>query len=222
MRKYETPSGTMSPKTRCTRSTCPGWQSVLRACATLVLTLVMSASVTAAPDDTTAGPDSDTSQAAFEFAFFVFQDFRLTPRLGAVYPLVLVDHFGVYKRREPAASSNRDPTIRVDAEKLYYDGLEITVARNRDEGALTDVWLQHVRISDSRYQLSGGLRVGEPFQKFWRVLWGDAARHPPSTAFYAGGSEVVGNSKLAGHATVTLELSDDDRVTAVDIDYWAD
>jgi hypothetical protein len=107
MRTYDMPCGNATLQKRSTQSAVLACRRVLHTCATVILTLVVCAKVAAAPDSATAGPDSDTSQAAFEFAFFVFRDFRLTPKLGIVYPPVLLDHFGVYKRREPAASKGR-------------------------------------------------------------------------------------------------------------------
>ena len=195
----------------------------MRTIAVLALVAAVAPLRSIADDETsTAGPDDDTSQPAFDFAFYVFQDFRVTPKLGIVYSPVLNDHLGVYKRKEPAVSTNRDPTVNSHAEKLFYDGLELTIERDLNDGALTEIWLQHVRITDSRYELRGGLRVGQPLSEFWRILWPGGEHHAPEKTFDAVGYERVGDFTLAGNATVFFEVSETNAVTAIDIDYGAE
>jgi len=40
---------------------------------------------------TAAGPEEHVNQEIFEFAFMIFEEFRITPEIGVVYPPILMN-----------------------------------------------------------------------------------------------------------------------------------
>lgn len=171
------------------------------------------------------GPDESTTQEAFEFAFFVFDDFRITPQVGVVYEPVFLEHLGIPVRTEQKVGGTKDPTYRVNRETLYYEGLEITVSRGVDATPTSWTWLERVYITDPRYKLRHGLRVGAELKEFkerlgpWRPK---SASGKPQISFYSGGHGDVGGVTHGAHATVRLDVDDEGLITAVEITYWAD
>jgi len=170
------------------------------------------------------GPDESTTQAAFEFAFMVFEEFRITPEVGVVYEPVISEKFGLPERTEKREEYG-DPTFKVIRETLYYDGLEVVISRAVDAPPSGWTWLERVHISDSRYVLRHGLRVGQSLQDFEKLLGPWRGRHTGESSqvsFYAGGYGEPGGVTHGAHATVTLALEEDGSVSSVNIEYWAD
>jgi len=170
------------------------------------------------------GPDEDTSQAVFEFAFLVFEEFRITPEVGVVYEPVLSERFGVPDRTEKREEYG-DPTFKVIRETIFYDGLEIVLSRAVDAAPSGWTWLERVHVSSSRHTLRHGLRVGQPLPNFEKVLGpsrGKRSAGSSEVSFYAGGYGEPGGITHGAHATVTLAVTDDGNVSSVDIAYWAD
>ena len=154
----------------------------------------------------------------------VFEDFRITPEIGVVYEPVLSERFGHPERTE-VREEYEDPTYKVTRESLFYDGLEIVVTRGVDDPPSGWTWLHRVRVSDSRYVLRHGLRIGDPVEKYEKILgsWRERRSLSPSNvSFYAGGFGEPGGVTHVAHATVTLHLDNQGAVTKVDIEYWAD
>jgi hypothetical protein len=170
------------------------------------------------------GPDDETTAAVFELAFMIFEDFRITPEVGVVYEPIFSERFGHPERTEKREEYG-DPTYKVIREAIFYDGLEIVISRAVDDPPSGWTWLERVHISDSKYALRHGLRVGQPLQDFEEVLgpWrGKRSAKSSEVSFYAGGYGEPGGVTHAAHATVTLALNEDDSVSSVDIEYWAD
>ena len=170
------------------------------------------------------GPDDETTAAAFEFAFMVFEGFRVTPEIGVVYEPVFNERFGHPERTEKHEEYD-DPTYKVIREAIFYDGLEIVISRGVDDPPSGWTWLNRVRISSPRFVLRHGLRVGDPVEKFEETLgpWrGKRSLDASNISFYAGGSGEPGGVTHGAHATVTLEVDGEGAVTDVDINYWAD
>jgi len=169
-------------------------------------------------------PDEYTTPAVFEFAFYVFEEFRITPEIGVVYEPVLSEHFGRPEKSEKREAFG-DPTYRVINETISYDGVEIEISRAVDAAPSDWTWLNRVRITSPKYRLRHGLRVGESVAAFEERLGPWRGRHPDdrsSVSFDAGGFCEPGGVTHAAHGTVTLELDGTGTVTAVDIEYWAD
>ena len=170
------------------------------------------------------GPDDETTEAAFEFAFMVFKEFRITPEIGVVYEPILSEKFGIPKRTESREEYD-DPTYKVVREDLVYEGLEIVISRGVDDPPSGWTWLKQVRVSSPTYLLRHGLRVGDSVERFEEVLgpWrGRSGSENSNVSFYAGGHGEPGGMAHGAHATVTLEVDGQGSVTAVDIKYWAD
>lgn len=81
------------------------------------------------------GPDDETSSAAFEFAFMVFDEFRITPEIGVVYEPILGEKFGSPKQVERREEFD-DPTYKVARERILYDGIEVVISRGIDDPPL--------------------------------------------------------------------------------------
>ena len=170
------------------------------------------------------GPDENTTQAAFEFAFMIFNDFRITPEVGVAYEPILSEKFGFPERTEKREEFG-DPTYKVIRETIYYDGLEFVLSRAVDAPPSGWTWLERVRISDSQYPLRHGLRVGKLLEDFERILGPWRGRHSVGSSkvsFYAGGYGEPGGVTHGANATVTLDVDSEGSVTAVEIEYWAD
>ncbi len=170
------------------------------------------------------GPDDETTAAAFEFAFMVFEGFRITPEVGVVYEPVFSERFGHPERTEKHEEYG-DPTYKVIREAIFYDGLEVVISRAVDDPPSGWTWLNRVRISSPSFVLRHGLRVGDPVEKFEETLgpWrGKKSADASSVSFYAGGYGEPGGTTHGAHATVTLEVDAESAVTQVAIDYWAD
>lgn len=170
------------------------------------------------------GPDEVTTQEAFEFAFMIFEDFRVTPEVGVVYEPALHEYLGIPDRTEKVEEYG-DPTYKVIRETMYYEGLEIVISRAVDAPPSGWTWLERVRVSDRRHALRHGLRVGLPLEEFENVLgpWrGRRSTDAPDVSFYAGGYGEPGGVTHGAHATVALDIDDDGLVNAVEITYWAD
>ena len=170
------------------------------------------------------GPDDETTAAAFEFAFMVFDDFRITPEIGVVYEPVFSERFG-HPERTKKNEEYGDPTYKVIREAIFYDGLEIVISRGVDQPPSGWTWLERVHISGSQYTLRHGLRVGKSLQDFEKVLGPWRLRRSAESSevsFYAGGYGEPGGVTHGAHATVTLALEKDGSVSSVSIDYWAD
>lgn len=183
-------------------------------CFTMVFTSVCSAE----------GPDEETTAAAFEFAFMVFDDFRITPEIGVVYEPVFSERFGQPERTQ-VRQEYSDPTYKVLRESIFYEGLEIVVTRGVDDPPSGWTWLNRVRVSSSRFILRHGLRIGDTVEKFEKTLgpWrGKRSSNASKVSFYAGGFGEPGGVTHGAHATVTLHHDSEGVVTNIDIDYWAD
>ena len=170
------------------------------------------------------GPDDETTVAAFEFAFMVFEDFRITPEIGVVYEPVFSERFGHPERTETSEEYG-DPTFKVIRESIFYDGLEIVVTRAINDPPSGWTWLNRVHVSSPMFVLRYGLRIGDPVEKFEQKLgpWrGKRSTGESSVSFYAGGFGEPGGMTHDAHATVTLEVDRDGAVSSIDIDYWAD
>ena len=170
------------------------------------------------------GPDDETTTAAFEFAFMVFEDFRITPEIGVVYEPVFSERFGHPERTEKHEEYG-DPTYKVIREAIFFDGLEIVISRGVEDPPSGWTWLNRVRVSSSRFKLRHGLRIGDHVEKFEETLgpWrGKRSADSSNVSFYAGGSGEPGGVTHGAHATVTLQIDGEGAVTEVDIDYWAD
>lgn len=175
-------------------------------------------------DSAAEHPDDNTTQETFEFAFMVFEGFRITPEIGVVYEPVLSEYLGLPERAEKAEGYS-DPTTKVIRETIYYEGLEIVMHRAVDAAPSDWTWLERVRISDPKYALRHGLRVGASIEEFEKVLgpWsGERANGDSEISFYAGGYGEPGGVTHGANATVTLSIDDKGVVTEVDIRYWAD
>jgi len=169
------------------------------------------------------GPDEITTQEAFEFAFMIFEDFRITPEIGVVYEPVLSEHLGIPERTEKVEEYG-DPTYKVIRETMYYKGLEVVISRPVDAPPSGWTWLERIRVSDSKYALRHALRVGLSLDQFEKMLgpWrGKRSTDASEVSFYAGGYGEPGGVTHGAHATVTLDI-DDGMVSAVEITYWAD
>ena len=170
------------------------------------------------------GPDDETTEPAFEFAFMIFDGFRITPQIGVVYEPVFSERFGQPERTEKNEEYD-DPTYRVIREAIFYDGLEIVISRGADDPPSGWTWLNRVRISNPRLILRHGLRIGDPVERFEEILgpWrGKRSVDSSSISFYAGGYGEPGGITHGAHATVTLHVDGEGAVTEVEIDYWAD
>ena len=170
------------------------------------------------------GHDDETTNAAFEFAFMVFDEFRITPEIGVVYQPVFSERFG-HPERTTTEEGYDDPTYKQIWETLYYDGVEITISRGAEEPPSGWTWLNRVRITNPKYALRHGLRIGDPVKKYEETLgpWrGQRSTESAGVSFYAGGYGEPGGVTHGAHATVTLELDNEGAVTAVEIKYWAD
>lgn len=170
------------------------------------------------------GPDDETTTATFEFAFMVFEDFRITPEIGVVYEPVFSEKFGQPERTEKQEEYG-DPTYRVIREAVFYDGLEIVISRGVDDPPSGWTWLKRVRVSSSKFKLRHGLRIGDSVEKFEKALGPWRARKSTDTSrvsFYAGGYGEPGGVTHGAHATVTLKLDGKGAVAEIVIDYWAD
>ena len=171
------------------------------------------------------GPDEHVSQETFEFAFMIFEKFRITPEIGVVYPPIFREQFGIPVRSEKSESGTRDPTYRAVRETLYYDGLELTIARGVDSAPSDWTWLERVYITDSKYELRTGLRIGDTLELFLERLKPHLDHRKPGSnqvSFYSGGYGEPGGVTHAAHATVTLLVDEKEMVQSVAIDYWAD
>jgi hypothetical protein len=170
------------------------------------------------------GPDEETTQKAFEFAFMIFDDFRITPEVGVVYEPILFEHLGIPERTDKVEEYG-DPTFKVIRETMYYDGLEILISRAVDAPPSGWTWLENVRISDPKYALRHGLRVGKTIDEFKETLgpWsGTRSKGDSKVSFYSGGYGEPGGVTHGAHATVTLLIDDKGLVTSINISYWAD
>lgn len=170
------------------------------------------------------GPDDETTTASFEFAFMIFEEFRITPEIGVVYQPVFTERFG-HPERTSTKEGYDDPTYKQIWETLYYEGIEITISRGAEDPPSEWTWLNRVRITNPKYALRHNLRIGDPIKKFEEMLgpWrGKRSTDSTSVSFYAGGYGEPGGATHGAHATVTLELDGDGIVTAVDMKYWAD
>ena len=170
------------------------------------------------------GPDGETTQEAFEFAFMIFEDFRVTPEVGVVYEPIFLEHFGIPERTEKV-EGHSDPTTKVISETMYYEGLEIVISRAVHAPPSGWTWLERIRISDPQYSLRHALRVGLSLEKFESVLgpWrGRRSKGDTEVSFYAGGYGEPGGVTHGAHATVTLYTNREGLVNAIDIRYWAD
>jgi hypothetical protein len=171
------------------------------------------------------GPDERVNQETFEFAFMIFEEFRITPEIGVVYPPIFAEQFGIPVRSEKGESGTRDPTYRVVRETLYYDGLELTIVRGVDSAPSDWTWLERVYITDSKYELRTGLRIGDKLELFLERLRPHLDYRKPGSkqvSFYSGGYGEPGGVTHAAHATVTLLVDEGEMVQSVAIDYWAD
>ena len=174
---------------------------------------------------TAEGPDERVNQETFEFAFMIFEEFRITPEIGVVYPPIFREQFGIPLRSEKGESGTRDPTYRVVRETLYYDGLEVTIARGVDSAPSDWTWLERVYVTDSKYELRTGLRIGDTLELFLERLKPHLNYRKPGSnrvSFYSGGYGEPGGVTHAAHATVTLHLDENEVVQSVAIEYWAD
>lgn len=171
------------------------------------------------------GPDERVNQETFEFAFMIFEEFRITPEIGVVYPPIFREQFGIPVRSEKGESGTRDPTYRVVRETLYYDGLEVTITRGVDSAPSDWTWLERVHVTDSKYKLRTGLRVGDPLELFLERLKPRLDYRKPGSnqvSFYSGGYGEPGGVTHGAHATVTLLVDEKEIVRSVAIDFWAD
>ena len=169
-------------------------------------------------------PDDNTTQETFEFAFMVFEDFRITPEIGVVYDPVLREHLGIPERTEKVEGYS-DPTTKVIRETMYFEGLEIVISRAVAAAPSGWTWLERIRVSDPKYVLRHGLRVNASIEKFESVLgpWrGKRVKDDSEVSFYAGGYGEPGGVTHGANATVTLSIDDKGLVTDIDIEYWAD
>jgi hypothetical protein len=174
---------------------------------------------------TAEGPEEHVSQETFEFAFMIFEEFRITPEIGVVYPPIFREQFGIPVRSEKGESGTRDPTYRVVRETLYYEGLEVTIARGVDSAPSDWTWLERVYVTDSKYKLRTGLRVGDTLELFLERLKPHLDYRKPGSnqvSFYSGGYGEPGGVTHAAYATVTLLVNEKEIVRSVAIDYWAD
>jgi len=187
----------------------------------VVAVLLMSMPNSARPE----GPDEYSSQETFEFAFMIFDEFRITPEIGVVYEPVLREQLGIPTTSTKSESGTRDPTYRVDREVLAYEGLVVTISRGVDSAPSDWTWLERVQISDPRYILRTGLRVGDPLELFVEKLKPRIDFRKPGSkkiSFTAGGYGEPGGVTHGAHATVTLVVDEHEIVQSVDIEYWAD
>lgn len=171
------------------------------------------------------GPEEGISQESFEFAFLVFDEFRITPEVGVVYPPFIREHFGIPEKSEVREQGTRDPTYTVYQERLFFDGLEIAVARGVDAKPSDWTWLEYIYITSPDYKLKSGLRVGDSLDLFVERLQPVLRRipsNPKEVSFYSGGYGEPGGVTHAAHATVTLALDENGAVQSVRIEYWAD
>ena len=186
--------------------------------------IILCTAVTLASTALAEGPDDETTVATFEFAFMIFDDFRITPEVGVVYEPVFSERFGQPLRTEKREEYD-DPTYKVIRESIFYDGFEIVISRGVEDPPSGWTWLNRVRISSPDFALRHGLRIGEPFKKYEEILgpWrGERSVNSSSVSFYAGGYGEPGGVTHAAHATVTLHIDAEGAVTEVEIDYWAD
>ncbi len=170
------------------------------------------------------GPDELTTQEAFEFVFMIFEEFRITPEVGVVYEPILSEKLGIPERTEKREEYG-DPTYQVIRETIHYDGLEIVLSRIVDAPPSGWTWLERVRISNPKYVLRHGLKVGKSIEEFERTLgpWrGKRVKDDSEVSFYAGGYGEPGGVTHGAHATVTLSIDNKGLVTDIDIKYWAD
>jgi hypothetical protein len=171
------------------------------------------------------GPDKGISQESFEFAFLIFDDFRITPEIGVVYPPFISEHLGNPIRSEVSRQGTRDPTLTVYQEILYFDGLEIAIARGVDAKPSDWTWLEFVYITSPKYKLKSGLRVGDSLDLFaerLKSVMRSNPSDPKEVSFYSGGYGEPGGVTHAAHATVVLTLDQNEVVQSVRVEYWAD
>ncbi len=171
------------------------------------------------------GPDEYSSQEAFEFAFMIFDDFRITPEIGVVYQPVLREQLGIPTTSTKSESGTKDPTYRVDREVLAYEGLKVTISRGVDSAPSDWTWLERVQISDPKYVLRTGLRVGDPLELFVEKLKPRLDYRKSGSkqiSYSASGYGEPGGVTHGAHATVTFVVDEHEIVQSVDIEYWAD
>ena len=171
------------------------------------------------------GPEEGISQESFEFAFLIFDEFRITPEIGVIYPPFMNEYLGIPEKSEVSEQGTRDPTYTVYQEILFFDGLEVAVARGVDAKPSDWTWLESVYVTSPNYKLKSGLRVGDPLELFIDRLKPVLRRNPRNAkevSFYAGGYGEPGGVTHAAHATVTLTLDENEAVQSVRIEYWAD
>ena len=59
------------------------------------------------------GPEEGISQESFEFAFLIFDEFRITPEIGVIYPPFMNEYLGIPEKSEVSEQGTRDPTYTV-------------------------------------------------------------------------------------------------------------
>lgn len=152
------------------------------------------------------------------FAFTMFcpgiSDLRTD---GAVTETNILERFGnpnsVKTWKEP---DRREPGITNLYKQFEYDGLSITIGGPENS---FESWLKMIILKSAKYELIGGLRIGEPVDKFIRLLG------PPQYSgytFIAHTYAVKEGVTFAGHATVKLSVNDEGKVDKISLEYWAD